>query len=533
LEADGISSFALRVANLHASIPIQAGLDNATVNEVNHYGEIQLLKLNGAVTLPASEWAVRELLMNTALEVGTLGQAIGYTALGEVGVVSLGSGGGGADTNAVASVNSTNELVTLTGYTKAIVGNNTVQELYTKGYALTLRPGVTNEFVPVGTVSSNYDQITGVIRYTLINETPPPNLGFRYNAASVIGKWYDMKLEARGSRDGMIVTKSSGWDETVPIGIYGTTTPLTPWGQVDIAWKTLHYRIKAASNLGTTIYTGTNNVLNDWIEIRNYYFTESVEPGIDDGSTDIATTDSAETYMDVGDIYPDAISDGQTYGRKDGAWAVASGGAAQTSKTVDIPAVNYQFVPDTDVIIVNSVLPDVQGFDYVFTSQPIILPGTDGQYLTITNRAIADLHFTRGAGYGINSPQPVFHIDEAFSNVGYFRFNGAAGVWDAYGSLPIYQTGTEVNLLPAPWGPPDEDGNQTIRDDVQDALIDALLPRLLQRLGPAAGTLPAPAPAPRRMGKPGTRANPIDWPAAPEPAAAAGKYHININIGDQ
>lgn len=239
-------------------------------------------------------------------------------------------------------------------------------------------------------------------------------------------------------------------------------------------------------------------------------------------------------WQNIGSIYPDAPADGQTYGRQDGAWVVVTGGGGLTSKTVDIPAVNYQFVPDTDVIVINSTTPFTTG-DYVFTGEPIILPGVDGQYLTITNLSNADLQFTRGMSFGIYCASSLFTIasDIKFDQnyVGYFRFNGPTGQWDAIGGWPIVSL-LEVTALPAPWEPPDADGNQVIRDSVQDALIDALLPRLLQRIGPSAGTMPAPAPAPRRLGAPGTRGNPIDWPAA---AAAddTGKYSININIRDQ
>jgi hypothetical protein len=524
LEADGISSFALRVANLHASIPIQAGLDNATVNEVNHYGEIQLLKLNGAVTLPASEWAVRELLMNTALEVGTVGQAIGYTAAGEVGVVSLGSGGGGADYNAVASVLDLATLTnTVTGYSKAIVGGpaDAGHKLFQRVQLAEQIPATAWTGLDSATVVVNGDgsgTVSGNQPYLQVTFLTEP----AYNGQSCKLSYYAKANEVSAFGN------SSMW--TTPVW----ATPVS----VGLDWAYYEVTFTATSSTASTSYRDTDSTA-DSTTYQHVYFAYGAGPfgEFPNGTTILASAiDSGYGWKLVGDIYPDALSDGQTYGRKDGAWAVVTGGAL-TTKTIEIPSVNYQFVPDTDVIVVNSTLPFTSG-DYFLTGQPTILPGVDGQHLTITNISNADLQFTVGSAFGIYARSSPFTIasDIKFDQnyVGYFRFNGPTGQWDAIGGWPVIQA-LEATLLPAPWGPPDADGNQVIRDDVQDALIDALLPRLLQRLEPAAGTLPAPAPspAPRRLGKPGTLGNPIDWPAAPEPAAAAGKYNVTIKIGDQ
>jgi hypothetical protein len=253
--------------------------------------------------------------------------------------------------------------------------------------------------------------------------------------------------------------------------------------------------------------------------------------------------DTNYIWRKVGDIYPDALSDGQTYGRKDGAWAVMTGGAAQTTHTVLIDSLTYaSLIPtSTDVVILNS--DQAQGVDVELVGQPTLEAGTfDGQRVTLMVAREAQVRevvlYQNGnpsypaTGLELLGTEMSIGLSDTmnFRNAAEFIWNGEYW-WQVWG--PVASQALEATLLPAPWGPPDADGNQVIRDDVQDALIDALLPRLLQRLEPAAGTLPSPAPAPRRMGKPGTRANPIDWPAAPEPAAAAGKYHININIGDQ
>ena len=47
---------------------------------------------------PSTAWASENLLINRTLETGQVGQAIGYVAPGSIGLVSLGSGGGGSFT---------------------------------------------------------------------------------------------------------------------------------------------------------------------------------------------------------------------------------------------------------------------------------------------------------------------------------------------------------------------------------------------------------------------------------------------------
>jgi hypothetical protein len=190
----------------------------------------------------------------------------------------------------------------------------------------------------------------------------------------------------------------------------------------------------------------------------------------------------------------EAPMDSQLYARSNGVWklfTIPSGGGL-TTKSLTVPAENYQFVPDTDVIVITNTTPFTSG-DYIFTGNPIILPGVDGQYLTITNLSNADLQFYRGTNYGIHSQNNVFTVSSDIkwdqNYVGYFRFNGPTGQWDTIGGWPIIQTGSEVTVLPAPWSAPNTNGVQLLSISVKEALAVEMLPYILdnwQRLMPKA-----------------------------------------------
>jgi hypothetical protein len=61
----------------------------------------------------------------------------------------------------------------------------------------------------------------------------------------------------------------------------------------------------------------------------------------------------AATWQLVGDIYPDAISDGQTYGRKDGAWVTVNP-PAKASATIMDPELVFAASPAVPLLSVEA-----------------------------------------------------------------------------------------------------------------------------------------------------------------------------------
>lgn len=321
------------------------------------------------------------------------------------------------------------------------------------------------------------------------------------------------------------------------MGDYALWTNIRWDTSTDLTTTLQRYQVRfVAGNEQSLNASATCDAATDGFVLSNAFYTQL--PTIDQ-ELYVSAVEPGSAWIPVGDIYPDALSDGQTYGRKDGAWAVMTGGAvepltitvASASYTTTIPA-------NAGTVVIRSLL----GVTTItFDAQPTIAAGDFiGQKITLVAHyesagtlEFFDRNLTGHEGSlldlkGVSSNG--MNADEVGQATMDLVWNGLSWMQTIGPGITL----VEATLLPAPWGPPDEDGNQTIRDDVQDALIDALLPRLLQRLGLSAGTLPTPTPAPRRRGAPGTRANPIDWPAPAEPATEpAGKYNVTIKIGDQ
>jgi hypothetical protein len=453
LESDGVTDFGLRVANLSTVMPIKCGTSNDK-GVTNHYSEIQILKLSAAITLPSTEWAATNLLVNPALETGQLGQALGYIAPGTIGVVSLGAAGG-ADTNAVASVP---DLATLTnsviGYSKAIVGlpGTASQKLYQRAF-MPLRPR--NEWFVANPPQVFTDNPDGS---TTVSGATNTNVGAYFGTYETLGLTGTLVFMAKTS-------------------LSVTLNDPGQWDPLQTTWHTSKSCGPAFAQYSVTFVGDGGNGVNMSYPV-NSVPTESI------------------TFYDVRYVEGPISWPGAFYAsaaEPDYVWYQAyiesqGGGGANVVKTISIPDASAyaQTLPSDADTLVLSIPGFANGLVYL-TGTPVIAPGSFvGQVITILHvegpesddqkLVFEDYRTTATSGLELLTTPIIAVRHEAPKTISLI-WDGEKWVQTS-GSLAVPTT-EEVTLLPAPWPPPDANGVQTLSPEVKDALVVELVPWFL------------------------------------------------------
>jgi len=421
-----------------------------------------------------SEWAHYQLNVNRALETGQVGQLVGYTGNGVVGLMSApSSGGSGTDTNAVAAVPDLATLTnSVTGYTKAIVGNGTTQKLYQK--VLVGTHAITNDWAKFTSYQSLEFFPDGTVLAT--NNTATTGVGFVFNSLSVTGQTYSISFEAKAN-ESTILDDYSLWTDTV------WHTPKTLGTSYQGYQVSFVAGATTAMNASRTVDSGTDTL---WMKDSVRFVLGSVPPAVFDPSTMFES--AAEPGYGWQQVYLES---------QGGSGPLTVSEVTVTGDPASSSSLDYQFDPITDTIWVTNIVTPTWS-TAVFTNQPAILPGSiEGQLLYITNGTPRRLDFPRNSnptftGSGVHSPQPTFSIKQGY--MGTFRWRTSdGGIWDAYGSWPIEVVSAE--LLPAPWSSPGTNGVQTLSLPVKEALAIEMIPFILdnwQRLMPQALSNAAP-----------------------------------------
>jgi hypothetical protein len=456
LESDGVTDFGLRVANLSTVMPIKCGTSNDK-GVTNHYSEIQILKLSAAITLPSTEWAATNLLVNPALETGQLGQALGYIAPGTIGVVSLGAAGG-ADTNAVASVP---DLATLTnsviGYSKAIVGlpGETTHKLFQRvTLSVNWIPLPTGSWLPFdGSQSLSYPgdgsvTCTGTgganvyVGIVLANDT------------AVVGKRYLLRFDGKSNEPANMSTFGY-WSDYAYSPSHGLTTEF------------ITYTMLFTATNPDALFAGRADATEsgDSITVRNAFYADTIN---------------------IGNSFPSAAEPGYAWEQVYLEWQ--GGGGANVVKTISIPDASAyaQTLPSDADTLVLSIPGFANGLVYL-TGTPVIAPGSFvGQVITILHvegpesddqkLVFEDYRTTATSGLELLTTPIIAVRHEAPKTISLI-WDGEKWVQTS-GSLAVPTT-EEVTLLPAPWPPPDANGVQTLSPEVKDALVVELVPWFL------------------------------------------------------
>jgi len=458
LITDGTQEFTIRVVNHNATLDLMAGQAGGVVD--NRYSEVQILKLDGIAGLSEApingslyarkdqDWVSFTIPSTNGFipEAPTDGQT--YGRRGSDASWQLVTGGGGADTNAVAAVP---DLATLTnsvvGYSKAIVGqtNETMHKLF---------QAVRSDYVPVpfsnmtgvgGTLTDNGDGSATATGSTV------STVGIQCSTDAVIGAVYRMAWEAKANEASEIFASSywtnPAWETPVALG--------TDYARYELTFT--------ANNLDALRITRSRDSTADSITVRNWMFS-SASSQVPDGLT------SFPSSADPGLIWQQV--------------SLESPGGGNTVSTQVFDSAADQVVPNANVIICDT---GNLGAGISLTNRPSILPGFEGQHirLVIPNKTTAGF-------FGLNN-------DDGANGTG-VKLGGTSRNLSRYGSLGLYfdgvmwvesdwnqVTSAEVNVLPAPWPPPDANGVQVLPANVKEQLLIELIPYLIanwNRLAP-------------------------------------------------
>jgi hypothetical protein len=422
-------------------------------------------------TYPATAWASTNLLINRALEAGQVGQVIGFTGPGQVGVTT-GGGGGGAP-NAVLWYADKTMLPSGAAYgTVAIVTDRQAVPVAYQFSPQLMGVTITNLTIYDVTLwaaeQTQPPMAAFVTPREVENELYYYTLGVGTANVRHIAYVGDLSLAGATYR-----IESLQYTATAPVSLYAealftSVTYLTDTNVVEnttSAYEAFEGVAKGNKCLGYGHYGRGANLY-----MSGFSYTLLSNPALVGAVV-------RETGIWIPTTFTDAPSDGQTYARQNNTWlpiTVPTGGGGLTSTEVFIDA-NEDTFPITH--------------DYVYFTYPpgswslvgpnVLADGVDGQVITLLNENNANDPYSVGISDDVNGTDGIgSNIDTGASALTMqgrkfytFTFSAASSLW--------VNSGVGLLTLPAPWPAPDANGVQLLPRHIKDQLLIELVPWLL------------------------------------------------------